>query len=352
MSLKLQKLSMLLKKWLAPLVGISIVLGILFGLGFPEETQNLDLLIPITVFAMLYPPMINMDLTCLRRDITNIRLLVSIILLNFVFSPIVAALYAQVLQNLDPLLAVGFILKLSVPAAPMVVAWTGLANGRTETALTAVAFSYILSFFFIPFWTLTLAGTIVDVPMDLFMNSLIIYVGVPLVIGVLTRSLLLKYSGQQLLNSVKPALPSISSIGMFGIVFIIMAKEALVIISNLHSILFVALGIIVIYPSLFILSVFYSKFAGFGYEDTVALGYSVTAKSHGLTIALAISTFGGLSVLPAAFAPIIQIPLMLAIIRAEPWIRNRVRRSEINSENLSCEPELIEEPVPATQRDP
>jgi len=138
---------------------------------------------------------------------------------------------------------------------------------------------------------------------------------------------------------------------MFGIVFIIMAREALVILSNLHSIFFVALGIIVIYPSLFILSVFYSKFARFDYEDTVALGYSVTAKSHGLTIALAISTFGGLSVLPAAFAPIIQIPLMMVIIRAEPWIRNRVHRSETYPENLSGDHQRIDALVPATQRD-
>lgn len=292
--------------------------------------------------------MINIDLTNLRRDITNFRLLGSILLLNFVFSPIVAAFYAQFLQNLDPLLAVGFILKLSVPAAPMVVAWTGLANGRTETALTAVAFSYLLSFFFIPFWMLILVGTIVDVPLSLFMNSLIIYIVIPLVIGVLTRAILLRYKGHQLLNSVKHTLPSILSIGMLGIVFIIMAREAQVILSNLHSIFFVALGIIVIYPSLFILSVFYSKFAGFDYEDTLALGYSVTAKSHGLTIALAISTFGGLSVLPAAFAPIIQIPLMIAIVRAGPRLRRLIHGSNNISESTFSEPEYVEESVSVT----
>lgn len=344
MSLKLQKLSMLIKKWLAPLVAVSIVLGILFGITFPEETQTLDLLIPITVFAMLYPPMINIDLTSLRRDITNARLLVSIFLLNFVFSPLVAALYAQVLQSLDPLLAVGFILKLSVPAAPMAVAWTGLASGRTETALTAVAFSYILSFFFIPFWMLTLVGTIVSVPLNLILNSLIIYVLVPFVIGVLSRSFILRYKGQQVLNSVKPALPSISSIGMFGIVFVIMAREASVIISNLSLILFIALGIIIIYPVLFILSIIYSKYTGFDYEDTIALGYSVTAKSHGLTIALGISTFGGLSVLPAAFAPIIQIPLMLVIIRIGPWLRRFLHQPELE-EDLAPFPVEISMPV-------
>jgi len=329
MSLQLQKLSLLLRKWLAPLVAISIVLGIFFGLRFPGETQSLSVLIPFTVFAMLYPPMINIDLSSLRRDITNIRLMISILLLNFVLSPLVAALYAQILQPIDPLLAVGFILKLSVPAAPMVVAWTGLANGRTETALTAVAFSYLLSFFFIPFWMLTLAGAIVSVPLNLFMNNLIIYVVVPLVIGALTRLILLRYRGPSLLNSVKPALPSISSIGMFGIVFIIMAREASTIMSHLSSILLIAVGIIVIYPGLFILSILYSKYVGFEYEDAIGLGYSVTAKSHGLTIALAISTFGGLSVLPAAFAPIIQIPLMLVIIRIGPRLRRFLHQSEL-----------------------
>ena len=184
-----------------------------------------------------------------------------------------------------------------------------------------------------PFGMLTLVGTIVSVPLNLIMNSLIIYILVPFVIGVLSRSFILRYKGQQALNSVRPALPSVSSIGMFGIVFVIIAREASTIILHLSSILFVALGIIVIYPTLFILSIIYSKYTGFDYEDAIALGYSITTKSHGLTIALAISTFGGLSVLPAAFAPIIQIPLMLAIIRIGPWLRRFIGKSESENEN-------------------
>ncbi len=330
---KLQRISGLLRTWLAPLVAVSITTGILFGLEFPDASQSLDVLIPITVFAMLYPPLINIDPSSLRKDLTNIRLISSIVVLNFVFAPLAAAFYAQFLNPIDPLLAVGFILKLSVPAAPMVVAWTGLAHGRTETALTAVALSYILSFFFIPFWTLTLVGTIVTVPMTLFMNSLIVYVAIPLVVGVLTRFAILRYKGQQLLNSVKPALPPISSIGMFGIVFIIMAREAPIIISHLNSIFIVIVGIIIIYPILFLLSVIYSKYSGFDYGDTIALGYTVTAKSHGLTIALAISTFGGLSVLPAAIAPIIQIPLMILIMQAGPKLQKLMDGPNNNTED-------------------
>jgi ACR3 family arsenite transporter len=328
MNKKLQRLSSLLRTWLAPLVAVSIIAGIFCGLIFPDVSQSLDALIPITVFAMLYPPLINIDLGGLRRDFTNVPLIGAIIVLNFILAPLAGALYAQLLSPIDPLLAVGFILKLSVPAAPMVVAWTGLADGRTETALTAVTFSYILSFFFIPFWTFTLVGTIVTVPVALFMNSLVIYVAVPLIAGILSRQVILRYKSQEALNSVKPALPPISSIGMFGIVFIIMAREASMIISHLSSILIIVVGIIIIYPLLFLLSTVYSKYAGFDYGDTIAMDYTVTAKSHGLTIALAISTFGGLSVLPAAIAPIIQIPLMILILHAGPKLRKFIDGSE------------------------
>ncbi len=338
---KLQRISSLLRTWLAPLVAASIIIGILFGMLFPDLSQSLDVFIPITVFVMLYPPLININLGGLRKDMTNARFITSIIVLNFVFAPLVAAFYAQFLNPLDPLLAVGFILKLSVPAAPMVVAWTGLAKGRTETALSAVTLSYLLSFFFIPFWTLNLVGTIVTVPIALFVNSLIIYVAIPLIIGILTRQIILRYRGQELLNSVKPALPPISSIGMFAIVFIIMAREATIIISNLNSIVVIVAGIIIIYPVLFVLSVVYSKFVGFDYEDTIAMGYTVTAKSHGLTIALAITTFGGLSVLPAAIAPIIQIPLMLLILQLGPKLQKYMGSSKESSQQ-----EMLKEEYP------
>ncbi|MHA1136722.1 MAG: hypothetical protein ACTSSE_09560 [Candidatus Thorarchaeota archaeon] len=68
-----------------------------------------------------------------------------------------------------------------------------------------------------------------------------------------------------------------------------------------------------------------------------------SAKSHGLNIAIAIFTFGGFSVLPAAFAPIIQILLMIAIIRAGHWIRRLVHRPGNDSEDLFDEPKYVEE---------
>jgi len=57
------------------------------------------------------------------------------------------------------------------------------------------------------------------------------------------------------------------------------------------------------------------------YENAIALDYSTIAKNHGITLALAFSAFGGLSILPAAFAPILQIPLMMTIYHLSPKIK-------------------------------
>ena len=67
---------------------------------------------------------------------------------------------------------------------------------------------------------------------------------------------------------------------------------------------------------LFIIAIVYSKMAYINYGNAIALGYSVTTKNHAITIDIAMTTFSGaMAVLPAAFVPMVQIPIMLLILK-------------------------------------
>ena len=157
-------------------------------------------------------------------------------------------------------------------------------------------------------------------------QKLLVMIVLPLIAGLATRKFLIRKIGVKRFLEITPIFPAISCLGMYAIVFIAMALQSKIILANPSYILMIALGIISVYSILFIISILYSKFVGFNYRDTIALGYAVTAKNNSITIALAITTFGGLSVVPPAFATIIQILMMLIILRLATRIEKFIEK--------------------------
>ncbi|MCD6444882.1 arsenic resistance protein [Candidatus Bathyarchaeota archaeon] len=321
------KFSQFIRKYLPIFVSLSIVLGLIAGKLFSETVGSLKSFIPITLFLMLYPMMINVKIEEIKYALTNFKIVASAVLMNFVISPLLGALFAHIfLGNLNPQLLAGFILILTVPCSGMVVAWTGFAKGRIETALSIVALSFILAIFLIPLWMLILVGSYIEVDFWMMFQKLLVMIVLPLIAGLATRKFLIRKIGVKRFLEITPIFPAISCLGMYAIVFIAMALQSKIILANPSYILMIALGIISVYSILFIISILYSKFVGFNYRDTIALGYAVTAKNNSITIALAITTFGGLSVVPPAFATIIQILMMLIILRLATRIEKFIEK--------------------------
>ncbi|MHA1431649.1 MAG: arsenic resistance protein [Candidatus Freyarchaeota archaeon] len=325
----LLRASRLISRYLPVFVSASIILGLVAGHLNPEGVKVLKPWVPIPLFFMLYPMMINVKIEEIRYVLTSPKLIISAVLLNFLVSPLLGALFANIfLSGLNPFLTVGFILKVTVPCSGMVVAWTGFAKGRIESALIIVALSFVLAIFLIPLWMLILVGSYIPIDVWMMMQKLMLIVVLPLIAGLITRKFLIRRMGEERFSEFKPAFPAVSSIGMYVIVFIAIALEAETILNHFNYILMIALGILALYPTLFVISLIYSKIVGFDYGDTIALGYAVTAKNHSITIALALTTFGGLAVLPPAFAPIIQIPLMIVILKLAPKIDRFVSKAK------------------------
>jgi len=268
--------------------------------------------------------MINLRIEEVFKAFTNMRLLLISITVNFIISPILGAIWAYFLfHNADPYLAIGFILKVTVPCSGMVAAWTGFAKGRVESALALIALSFVIAVFMVPLMMWLLADTYVQIHPFMLFNKMILIVVVPLAAGLITRKLIVKKVGpKKYKGKIAPIFPGISTCAVLPMIFIIIASQAGFIIANYQWALLVILGIATLYPILTLISLSFSRFADVDFGDGIALAYSGTAKNHAITIGLATTAFGGtLAVFPAAVAPIIQMPIMLMILRLAPKIR-------------------------------
>ena len=282
--------------------GLSITLALFTGYNI-QGVKVLKSAIPFLLFVMLYPMMINLRVEDIGRALKDWKLFSMAVFMNFLLAPLLGALWTHVLfRHADPYLATGFILKVTVPCSGMVAAWTGYARGKVESALIIVALSLILAIFLVPFWMWTLAGAYVVI------NPWMIFQKMLFTRRILTR----KYGPKIYKQRIAPYFPAISSCGMLFMVFIIISTQAKLIVANFQWMLLVIIGIGTLYPLLFGLAILFCKLAHMDHGNSMALGYSVAAKNHAITIGVATTAFGGtLAVLPAAVAPIIQIPTML-----------------------------------------
>ncbi len=323
------KFAELLRKYLPVWVAIDISLALLIGYLFPG-VGILRNAIPFFLFLMLYPMMINLRVEDIGKAVRDPKLLSAAIFMNFLLTPPLGALWAHFLfRHADPYLAAGFILKVCVPCSGMVAAWTGYAKGRVESALIIVALSLILAIFLTPLWMWILAGVYVRIDLVMILEKMLLIVALPLLAGMATRRYLIRRYGVKKYQSIVPFLPSASTCGMLLMVFTIISTKAGLIINNWHWVFFIILGIATLYPILFALAILFSKAMHIDYGNCMALGYGVTAKNHAITIGVATTAFGGtLAVLPAAVAPLIQMPIMLFYLTLSPKIRSFLQPAE------------------------
>ena len=319
------KLATFMSKYLPLLVIIVISLAVLIGNAWPE-VDTLKFLIPFLLFAMLYPMMINLKVEYIGKALKNPKVIIIAIGLNFLLTPLLGALWANIFfVNADPYLSLGFVLKVVMPCSGMVAAWTGFSKGRVETALVIIALSLLLAIVLVPLWMLVLSGEEVDVNPVVLMQSMFLIVVLPLTAGLISRRTIVRRLGEERFKAISQVLPAVSSMGMLAMVFVIISSQAATIIDNLQWVALIVLGIATLYPLLFITSFILSRITKIDYGDAMALGFSVTAKNHAITIGVAATAFSGtLAVLPAAVAPLIQLPIMLAILRLAPFIRRKL----------------------------
>lgn len=313
----------IMRKYLPLWVVASLSMALIVGYRTPG-VASLKPAIPFLLFLMLYPMMINLRVEDISKALRDWKLLFGTVLINFLLTPVLGALWTRLFFcNADPYLAMGFILKVTVPCSGMVAAWTGYAEGKVESALIVVAVSLVLAIFLVPFWMWALAGAYVPIDPVMIFNKMLLIVVLPLAAGMVTRrALVVKYGPKQYKQRIAPYFPAISTCGMLLMIFIIIATQAELILDHFQWMFLILLGIATLYPLLFALAIGFAKAAHLDYGNGMALGYSVTAKNHAITIGLASAAFGGtLAVLPAAVAPLVQIPIMLLVLKASDGVR-------------------------------
>ncbi len=313
-----------LDKYLPLYVALAMALGLYVGstVNVGAYKGVLHWLNLVVVIAMIYPMMINLRVSELKNAVKQGKALAIGLVMGLVVAPLMmwGLIYpVSLLHPLPAQLSLGLMLAIVVPCSSMSIAYTGLSRGNIELATIIVAISFILAIVAVPGWlALYAASTHVSVPLATLIETIIEVVIVPMVLGIATRSYLLRRLGAEGFRRIRPLFPSISLIGMYSIVFLIFMEKARLIMAKPVAVAVTMLPLALYYAiALGLLTVADKNMVP--YRDHMAIVFPSVGKNEGTAMAIALTAGMGLTAIAPAITPLLQIPFLVGYMKS--WRR-------------------------------
>jgi ACR3 family arsenite efflux pump ArsB len=193
------------------------------------------------------------------------------------------------------------------PTSGMTISWTGFAKGNVGAAVKMTVIGLVLASLLAPLYLAVLAGRVVPVDPGETFKTVALVIGLPLLLGLATRRMLVGVFGEQAYAThFRPAFPGISSIGVLAIVFVAVGLKARMIAARPQDLLAVALPLVAFYALNFAIATVLGK-ALLARGDAIAVVYGTVMRNLSIALGIAMAQFGPDAALVLAAAYIVQV---------------------------------------------
>jgi ACR3 family arsenite transporter len=331
------------ERYLTLWVGLSILTGVIAGNLIPgvfhiianADFANVNLVVAALIWVMIYPMMLQIDFTAIKDIGKKPKGIILTIIVNWLIKPFTMAalgwLFFKVffVNYVDPQSAneyiAGMILLGVAPCTAMVFVWSQLTKGDPNYTLLQVSINdLIMIFAFAPIAAFLLGVNNIEVPWHTLLVSVLLYVLLPLVAGVLTRQALKNDEGEQQVSSLVQYLKPWSIIGLLATVVILFGLQAEKIISQPFVIVLIAIPLIIQTYGIFMIAYGAAKAIRLPHNIAAPACLIGTSNFFELAVAVAISLFGLNSgaALATVVGVLVEVPIMLTLVA----IANRTKR--------------------------
>lgn len=324
--------------WVALCIGAGIIIGNFAGKSISVlskvELFNVNIPIAILVWLMIYPMMLQVDFSSIKKVGKRPKGLILTLIINWLVKPFTMAFFAWIFFTkiyaafITPDMAgeyiAGAIILGAAPCTAMVFVWSYLTNGDPNYTLVQVSVNdLIILVAFIPIVGLLLGITNVQVPYNTLITSVVVFVVIPLLAGYFTHRILIRKKGEEWLKkTLLPKFKPVSILALLLTLILLFAFQGKTITDNPFIIFLVAIPLIIQTYFIFFITWFGGRKLKLPHAICSPSAMIGASNFFELAVAVAIALFGLDS--PAALVTVVgvlvEVPLMLSLVAlANKW---------------------------------
>lgn len=331
------------EKYLSVWVAICIMVGVIIGRFLPIipntlgefEYAHVNIPIAILIWFMIYPAMAEIDFKSILGVKEKPKGLIVTWTSNWVIKPFVMygliwffmtiVFSAFISPELQSQYIAGAVLLGAAPCTAMVFVWSYLSDGDAAYTLVQVATNdLILLFAYVPLVTFLLGIGGITVPYDTLILSVVLYVGIPLAAGYISRTYLIDKRGVEWFENVfLERMGNVTIIGLLLTLILLFSFQGDIIVNNPLHILLIAVPLVIFTFTIFSIAYGWSYLWGLDHEIAAPAAEIGASNFFELAVAVAISVFGITSgaALATVVGVLVEVPVMLTLVA----IANRTR---------------------------
>lgn len=333
-----------LDRYLTLWIFSAMLLGVAIGFFIPSSSDfinsfssgSMNIPIAIGLILMLYPPLTKIEFNKIGLVFKNVKLIIASFIITWIFGPFLMFSLAVLFLKDYPEYMTGLIVIGLAPCIAMVIVWNELAEGNRELTAGLIGINSLLQVLFFSSYAyfyleimlplfgiqkLSINITIVEIA-----QTVGIYLGIPFVLAITSRFVLLKTKGKTWFNH--KFIPFVSPITLLALLFTIVVMFSLkgeMIVDLPMDVLRIAIPLVVFFACMFFIMFIVAKKLGANYKDTVALSFTASGNNFELAIAVSIGVFGINSgqAFSGVIGPLVEVPALIILVNVAFWLRKK-----------------------------
>ncbi len=314
------------EKFLPLWVALCIFIGILLSQLVPQISQAIDSLkigqisipIGICLFLMMYPAMLNLQASELKKLGKNPKPIILTLVSNWLVAPFVGLAMVKLFLQGNEQLSVAVILLSSSPCTAMVLVWGWMARGNQEQNVVNTSLNTITIIFLYVGMVSLLTG-IQNIPIDvmLLLISLIVFIGIPLLLGIISKRLIISTKGDEWFNnSYRPFVGKVSIGALLVTLIVLFSLNGNVLITNPDLLLLVSAPLLLGFVIVVLYNVIITKVFKLRYREAIITVIIGSSSHFEIAIATAIAMYGigSVAALGTTMGLFWEVPVMLSIV--------------------------------------